>query len=124
VQALGGVAESWAVAVRDSPGHGDEHCPVEQGLAVVGLNRLPAVVACLSCPALDGVGPARTETAAEVASHEHMFAPMSSGEQPFEPVEGVAPSFPVELPARLGLERTLRERNLGPLAQIPEIEGR
>ncbi len=74
VQTLGGGAKPGRVAVRHRPRQRDQERPVEQGLPVVGLDRLAALVACGSRPALDRVGPPRAKATAEITSHERMFA--------------------------------------------------
>jgi hypothetical protein len=67
-------AKSWGVAIWQGPRDRDQQRATEQSLAVVRLDRLTALVARGATPLADGVGPARTNTAAEVASHERMFA--------------------------------------------------
>ncbi len=51
-----------------------EQSAVDQRLAVVGLDHLPAVIAGAPRSPLDRIRPAWTEAAAEVAPHERMFA--------------------------------------------------
>jgi hypothetical protein len=68
------LSEPRRVTIRERPRDRDQHRPVEKGFAIVGLDGRAALVARPPRSAADGIGPAWTEAAAEVAPHERMFA--------------------------------------------------
>jgi hypothetical protein len=68
------LAKSRRVAIRQRPRDRDQQRPAEQRLAVISLDGLPAFVAGLPDATRDRVTPPGSEAAAEVASHERMFA--------------------------------------------------
>jgi hypothetical protein len=72
------LSEPRRVAVGERPRDRDQDGAFEQRLAIIGLDGLAAVVARLPLPVGDRVGPSWPKAAAEVASHEHMFARSSS----------------------------------------------
>jgi hypothetical protein len=75
VQALRLFPKAPGVAVGDRPGDRDEERSLEQGLAIVGLDRVPAPIAYASIlTASNGTRPPWSQAPAEIATHEHMFA--------------------------------------------------
>jgi hypothetical protein len=78
MQLPGALAEPRRVPVRERSRNRDQHRAVQQSFAVVSLDRLAAVVTRLPRSAADRIAPPRSQAAAEVAPHEHMFAWVST----------------------------------------------